>query len=51
MLILVMEKTSAFNYQIQFTSSELEDGQGVYFAVSRDQMGIEAALQTQGQSI
>ena len=47
----MMEKTSPFNYQMKFTSPELEDSQGVYFAVSTDQMGITSALNIQGQSV
>ena len=47
----MLEKASPFNYQIQFTSPELEDSQGVYYAVSNDQMGIDAALNMQGQSV
>ena len=47
----MMEKTSAFNYNIKFTSPELEDSQGVYFAVSNDGMSIASALNIQGQSV
>ena len=50
-IIVMMEKTSTYNYQIEFTSPELEDSQGVYFAVSSDNFGIDAALKTQGQSV
>ena len=47
----MMEKASPFNYQTKITSPELEDSQGVYFAVSTDQMGITSALNIQGQSV
>jgi len=50
-IIVMMEKTSTYNYQIEFTSPELEDSQGVYFAISSDNFGIDAALKTQGQSV
>ena len=50
-VILMMEKQSTYNFAIKYTSPELEDGQGVYFAVSNDQMGINAALDVQGQSV
>ena len=50
-IIVMMEKTSTYNYQMEFTSPELEDSQGVYFAVSSDNFGIDAALKTQGQSV
>ena len=47
----MLEKANAYNYQIQFLSPELEDSKGIYFAVSNDQMGIDAALNIQGQSV
>ena len=47
----MLEKANTYNYQTQFLSPELEDSKGIYFAVSNDQMGIDAALNIQGQSV
>ena len=51
MIMLIMEKANTFNFAIKYTSPELEDNQGVYFALSTDQMGVNAALDVQGQSV
>ena len=50
-ITLMMQQTSPFATNPNFLGFDIQEANGVNFAISDDQIGIEAALKTQGHTI